>query len=159
MEENRHKIATQIEHKIDRETGEILESTRIVTFTPEAEPEFIKFYLKDIERLNELPRGTSNILYLILRYMNYENQIVISKYQREEIARKLNLKQNTIDHTITALIKGGIISKIANCTYIANPDLFGKGKWSQVKKLRLAIEYNPDGRTFKFDREDYEKNE
>lgn len=29
--------------------------------------------------------------------------------------------------------------------YITDPNLFGKGKWTDIKKLRLVVEYDKDG--------------
>jgi hypothetical protein len=33
--------------------------------------------------------------------------------------------------------------------YIANPSLFGKGKWNDIKEIRMSISYSEDGRMIK----------
>lgn len=157
MEKQSTKIKETIVTDIDTNTGAVVSERTYQQFSAETEPDFIKLYLNDIVLLNNLPKASSGILYQILSGMNYENIIVLNKFIRERIANKLNLKLNTVDHAIVNFIEQGLITKIGAGTYFANPKLFARGKWKDIKQLRLSITYNADGRSFELDKELFEQ--
>ena len=138
--------------KIDYNTGEVVEESSIITYQMESEPEFVKIYLQDVSRLFNLPSGVSSIMYELLRYMTYENLIALTPYIRKQIADKLGTNTGVFNQGITKLTKQGLISKVGSGTYMANPDVFGKGKWKDIKNLRATIVYNSDGRKFTVER-------
>ena len=55
------------------------------------------------------------------------------------------LGTNIIDQHITKLVKSGLLSRKDKGMYIANPNLFGKGKWQDIKAIRMQFEYNDNG--------------
>lgn len=155
MEEKKQKIRERVVEQIDCATGEIIKETNITEYSSESEPDYIKLYLDDIAMLNDLPKNTSGVLYHLIARMNYDNIILINKFIRDSIATALDLKPNTIDHAITKFISKGILSKVASGTYIANPKLFGKGKWKNIRQLRLSITYNKNGKTFELQKDTF----
>ena len=137
---------------VNIETGELLESRNYTQRLVEVEPNFIKVYLDDIAKLADLPKGCSNVMYHLLRYMTYDNVIGLTPFIRNTIAKSLNTNTHTLNQQITELVNQGILARIGRGTYFVNPDLFGKGKWQDIRNLRLTITYDRNGRTFSTDR-------
>ena len=55
------------------------------------------------------------------------------------------MNKNTFNMAIDQLYKQGFLIRKSRACYILDPNLFGTGSWANVKKVRLSIEYNPDG--------------
>ena len=147
---------TQYEENITihNETGKIIETSTSKTYKIEAEPNYIKLYLADISYLNNLPKGTDIIIYELLKYINYEHQIVVNKHIKEQIAQKLNLGVGHISNSIVKLTKNEILIRIDRGVYEINSYIFGKGSWKDIikhrKSLKLEIFYDfKNGRTIK----------
>ena len=137
---------------VDKETGEILNSNDYKERKVETEPDFIKIYLDDIAKLSNLPKGCSSVMYHLLRYMTYENVIVLNSFIKKSIATYLETNTQVLDHQIVELTKQGIICRVGRGTYFVNPNLFGKGKWQDIRNMRLTITYDRNGRTFQTER-------
>lgn len=158
METRRKAITstTQIEtFAVDTETGlmsDTVRQTATVEKTIEAEPAFVKLYLDDVTRLNDLPKSASGILYELIKLMTYENMIVLNQFVRKKIAESLETTDGYIYKTINTLIKRGLLQKIGCNTYLVNPYVFGKGKWADVKGIRVTIEYDANGKMICTDR-------
>lgn len=147
------KIIRQIQTQtIDMASGEIVEVKDTKEYNVEREPDFVKLYLKDIERVLNLPAGVSSTMYELLRCMNYDNLIALTPYIRRSIAEKICTSVDVFNHNLAKLSNEGVITKIDTGTYLANPDLFGKGKWTDIRNMRLEITYDENGRAFKCNR-------
>lgn len=134
---------------IDFSTGEVKSETKTNVYKLPQEPEYIKLYLQDINKIFNLPKGCSPALYEILKKMNYDGEIVLNKYVKAECAKNSNLKPSSFDNCITDLVKKDILKRKATGTYLANPHLFGKGSWSDICKQRnfyLTVKYSKNGR-------------
>lgn len=154
---NTRKVTKEISSVVvNNETGEILESKDYKERMVETEPEFIKIYLRDIERLANLPKGCSNVMYCLLRYMTYDNEVLLTAYAKHKIAETLNTSLQTLDVQIKNLVEQGILTRIARGSYLVNPNLFGRGQWKDIKNIRLTITYDADGRKFYTER-NYDK--
>ena len=77
--------------------------------------------------------------------MGYNNVIPAYKPIKQMIAKKLNISLHTVDKAVKMLKKNGLFIPFARGMYIADPNLFAKGKWSDIKNLRLVINYESDG--------------
>ena len=106
------------------------------------EPQYIKLYLQDVMYLKDLPKWSNQILYCLLKIMNYENKIFLNAELKKEIAEQLNIKAQTINDAITSFTKSKILIRFGSSSYIANPMLFGKGEWLGIRKIRLTVEYD-----------------
>lgn len=133
---------------VDIESGEIKSTTSFTTQKVDTEPEFIKMYIEDMSRWSRLPKNTSGILGAILRYMNYENIIPLNACIKDTIAKKMNTTRGSIDVQLHQLCKYGILTRVGTGTYLANPYVFGRGKWTEIKEIRATVRYNKDGVTF-----------
>lgn len=135
----------------DRTTGEILsEESTTVHQIPE-EPPYVKLYLDDLIKLNDLPKSSSAILYEFVRKMNYDGFIVINASIKRMIGADLGVKEQSISNAISTFVKKDIMHRFDKGVYILNPSLFAKGKWTDVRKLReqyldLTVRYTKDGK-------------
>lgn len=140
-------VRTNETYSVDESTGEILsheKTTESQSF--EKEPSYIKIYVDDIARLKEVPKGMTRILLTLVKAMSYGNIIPTYKPIKEHICNDLGISINYLNKAIDTFYKKGIILRVARGMYMADPELFGRGKWKDIKDLRLLIEYTPDGR-------------
>lgn len=127
-------------------SGEILSnvSTEISQF--EKEPPYVKLYLQDIGRLNGLNNSEQKVLNELVFNMGYNNIVPSYKPVKQLIANKIGMQYNTLDKSIKELYNKGILIRKARGLYIMDPNLFGRGTWNEVKKIRMVIEYQADGK-------------
>lgn len=135
---------TKITETLDKDTGEITQISS-TSFQVDKEPEYVKLYMEDIGKLKGLSGKTNEILLEFIRNMGYNNVIPVYKPVKLMIAKKLNLSIHTIDKAVKEFKKKNLLIPLARGIYVADPNLFAKGKWSDIKNLRLVIEYNKDG--------------
>lgn len=126
--------------------GEIVENKTTTSAVMDKEPDYIKLYLADIMRLSDIPKSGNALLMSLLRKSNYQNEIVIVKSIREEICQELNLADVTFRKALDQFLGKGILTKKNKNVFIANPFLFGKGSWQNIKNIRLTVNYNSKGR-------------
>ncbi len=139
---------TKIQHTINNETGEIKETNTTMNVRKRVpkEPDFIKLYLQDICKLKSIPKTGSSLLNELLKYTSYDNTILIPSYVKQEIAKNLNTSVGTISNALTTLVKKGILKRKGGGAYALDPFLFGKGKWEDIRKIRMTWEYSEDGK-------------
>lgn len=130
---------------IDTETGEVKNVSNTKETVVDREPDYIKLYIDNIIKLNDLPKATNGILNNLLKNMNYENEIVIVSHVKKRIAEDMGIKANTIDHNLRKLVNKGVLTRVGRGVYKANPFLFGRGKWQDIRELRMSITYNKNG--------------
>jgi hypothetical protein len=130
---------------IDYETGEILTSISETRSTIPREPKYVKLYLADITYLNSLPKSISGVLYELLQYMDYQGRIILNAGLKREIAARINTSVQHIENSLTKFSKKEILIRKDTGIYLANPWLFGRGSWEDVRAIRLTVEYNLDG--------------
>lgn len=142
-------VMTDTSETIDAVTGEIVSSektTKHVTYEREKEPDYIKLYTDDIGRLFELPSSASDVLSAIASHMAYNtNIIVLYGPIKKIIMSELNMNSNTFNKAVDNLYRAGMLIRISRACYMVDPELYGKGSWQDVRRVRLSIEYNPDG--------------
>ena len=139
------KVYKTIETEIlDKETGEVISNkseTEKIIF--EKEPPFVKLYIDDIVLLNRLPEGVSGVLYDIVSNMGYNNLYIAHQTLKEISCKRLKLSLNTYNQYISKLKASGIlIAMSGRGLYLVNPKLFAKGEWKDIRRLRLAIDYD-----------------
>ena len=91
-------------------------------------------------------------MFELLKRMDYDNLIAITPVIRKVMAHNCGTTVDVVNHSIAKLISEGIFTKIGSGTYMANPDLFARGKWVDIKNMRLSITYDALGRSFKCER-------
>lgn len=141
---------------VDRTIGSdgLVLQTDIRFFTMEnGEPTFIKVYMQDIDRLNKYLYRTGAVLFQMLKMMDYNNRIVIASGVKIEICEKLGILKldgkpapNVFDQHTKKLVDDGFLFRVKTGIYIANPTLFAKGKWLDVKKLSEQVSTDVKGK-------------
>ena len=144
---NKKKITSSKETvTIDHETGEVLTTTQEKNSIVESEPPFVKVYVNDISRLNDLSPATNKVLNLLVRSMGYKGIVAAYMPVKKMIAKDLDISINTINKAISEMHKKGILIRKDKGLYIADPSLFGRGKWEDIRKIRLIVSYDENGR-------------
>jgi hypothetical protein len=127
------------------DTGEVSIMTTHTQSIIEKEPEYVKIYLADIMRLNNLPKSSEMLMNCLLKSMSYNNIIPAYAPIKRMICHELKISMDTLNKGIDNLYKAGILIRIERGVYMADPNLFGKGEWKNIKNLRLIVEYSEDG--------------
>jgi hypothetical protein len=68
--------------------------------------------------------------------------IVLNMFVKQDICKRLNIKDTTIKASLTKFVKTGILKRIGNSTYQANPEMFGRGQWTDIKAIRATFDFN-----------------
>ena len=136
---------------VDTETGEVKKQEKTNVVKIQSEPAFVKLYIEDISKLYDLPKGTDKLLFELVKSMSYEGEICLNAGKKRIIAEKLGFSNTrTIDNNLTKFCKKDILDRVETGVYIANPNLFGKGSWADIYKLRtlwLKKSYTRNGET------------
>jgi len=145
-------IIEKSETFLDYKTGEINQEINSQTIKLPKEPPFIKLYLEDLVKLNNLPKSNSSVLYELIKLVNYNGEINLSPFSKERIIKKLKIKNpKSLDNSIQQLVKTDIMKRIGRGSFLLNPSLFAKGSWNDIRRLRekyieLKIIYNSNGK-------------
>lgn len=125
----------------EKSTGEILDRER--TFRVPKEPDFVKLYLDCIATFKGLSKGISPFLMEILKYMTYADDytkggqtVTLTGFQRKQIAQRLGITDSAVMKNIKQLVNANILSRVALSVYQVNPEIFGKGDWTDISRLR-----------------------
>lgn len=124
------------------ETGEFHEqTTETITKFPKT-ADFVMAFTKDLGYMKELTKGEMLVMFGMLKIVNKENEVILNKAVKERICEEFDIKITSIDVLISGLKKKQIILPKARGIYSLQPNLFGKGKWNDIKKLRMVIEWD-----------------
>ena len=146
MDKTKFITKTEIVKKYDEETGEeIIKNINISSFAVDREPEYIKLYIQDIGRLKKINGKANDILLAFISKMGYNNIIPTYKPIKMLIARDLNVSIHTVNSAIKKFRASGLFIPYVRGMYIADPELFARGNWKNIKNLRLVIDYKKDG--------------
>ena len=139
----------EIEKTFDSD-GNMTEHTNLKIVKVEQEPAYVKLYLRDLSRIQNLPGRPEHIIFQLILAMDYDGEITINKRLKKKIADNLGLSEGRVANVVSILLKKEIIKKIDRTTYMMNPDLFAKGSWRDITKLRskfeLVVSYDSDGK-------------
>ncbi len=142
------KVVNETISTVINESGEILGQSESITYNYlEVEPEYVKLYTKDILKLKNIPNASNSVLLAIMRRLGYNNEIGLYAPIKRQIAEELGLSVKKIEQAIQEFAQKDILLRKDRGLYVVNPYYFGKGKWQDIKKLRLTIEYSPAGRS------------
>jgi len=127
---------TETQRLVNEDTGQVKQTvTNTISRVPQ-EPLYVKVYLQDINRIYDLPKGCSPALYEILKEMNWKGVINLPKYTKDQCAAAAGLTPASFNNCISDLIKKDILKRLGQSVYIANPHLFGQGKWLEIMERR-----------------------
>jgi hypothetical protein len=145
MDNKKKVIRQQTETVVDHETGEISKTTDLKESYIEQEPSYVKMYIQDIVRLNDLPSSAGKVLNILVSNMGYGNKVILIKPIKKYIMEQTGLSEGSVKRCIADLTKANILIRLERAVYLIDPSMFAKGKWADIKKLRMVIDYNEDG--------------
>lgn len=136
-------IRQRIEKKTVRDGENIIEKETSITekIIPKTdEPPFVKLYLDTVLLTKNVSISKCPILNELLKLQPYADEQIpyfaINKPIKLLISKNTNLGIKAIEKAITEFVKSGILIRVLNGLYQVNPQYFGKGNWSDVKKIR-----------------------
>lgn len=141
FEETAHSQTVDSNGEVKEQTSKSTTKIRV-----EQEPDFVKLYIKDICKLNDIPTTGNNILNELLKYMGYDNLVLLPSGVKKKITEDLDLGKSTLDNTLGKLVKKDILKREGVGMYKLNPYLFGRGSWKDIKGIRATWTYNENGR-------------
>ncbi len=132
-----------VEHADGTVSEETNTQERIIAYQ-DNEPEFIKIYVKTICFVKAIPTAHTAILLSLLKRMSYADDqypmmVIVNSIVKESISRETGKSVKTVNRAITDFLKHKILFRIGgerSGTYQANAEMFGKGKWKDLIKLR-----------------------
>lgn len=143
---NENKVNQQNTIIMDSETGEILEQERKESLSVGKEPNYYKVYINDLANLQGLNTTEKMVLEILSANMTFNNLIVIIKPIKEKLVQLTGKSFDGIKKAIQELAKKNILLKEDRACYRVNPKYIAKGKWEDIKALRLVIDYTEKGR-------------
>lgn len=119
------------------------------------EPPYIKVYLQDIMYLSDLSGRFVALMISLLKRANYADDerpmcVALVPDIKNDIMKECDWTSvGTLNNAINALINGGLVKRVGRGLIQLNPNLFGIGRWEDIAKIRLSVEYSPTNkRTF-----------
>lgn len=103
------------------------------------EEDYVKVYLRTLSAIHNVKGAAVKTLAEMLRFLDYNNQILLVPARKKEMSERSGLKVNTIEHNLRALCDAGILQKQATNVYTANPYMFGRGTWESIVRQREEL--------------------
>ncbi|ODN41353.1 hypothetical protein [Piscirickettsia litoralis] len=141
------------------EDGVLVQRTEVSHTVNSGEPSYVKLYFDDLAFLFGMPKGLSDVLFELIKLIDFEtNEIHLTTPRKEQIVKTLGIKRvQTLNNYIATLKKKQILLSAGRGVYKPNPYIIARGKWSDIKKLRnradisLKIDYTEKGRKISTD--------
>lgn len=141
----------EITNTIDLDTGEIIEQNKRESIAVGKEPNYYKVYIQDLANLQGLNPTETQVFQILSANMTFDNLIVLIKPIKEKLVEMTGKKYDAIKKAIENLAKKKILLRADRSVYRVNPKYAAKGKWEDIKALRLIIEYSEKGREVKLE--------
>lgn len=135
------------ETTIDESTGEVLHK-RWVTKEALNRQKFIKMYLQDLSALRKLTHAQYRMLVELTIYLEYNTNIFyFNAERRTEVSKNIGVEINTVNKSLSRLMKDELILKITSGTYQMNPKYFFNGdEMERAKALEVILTYKIDSK-------------
>ena len=127
---------------LDPETGELI-PTKWIKKEVKNRDMFIRTYIQDLGILGKCSGAEQSTILCSLKYLEYNtNVLYINALRRKEICECSNITINTLNSSISRLVKKNILLKKSSGTYLLNPQLFFFGTDLEREKIfSLSIKY------------------
>lgn len=145
MEKNKDRI-TKETRTIINTSAEVLNVEQHLSIPVGEEPAYYKVYMQDISAVLGLEPAEQVVFRACCANMTFGNRIFLIKRTKMYLEQQTGYKFNTIRATITKLVKKNLLFREDTSTYIVNPNFAARGKWEDIKALRLVIDYSAQGR-------------
>ena len=140
--DNSIKRINFLRETVDYETGQVLTQEREGVI--DREPDYIKLYISGILLYADCPAWQNKVLHALLKRINFQNEISLPAGYKKEIMRELNISSSSLSNAISRFVKAKLLIRKDIGVYLANPHLFGRGEWKNIRKLRLTVDFSPE---------------
>ena len=129
--------------KTDLESGQIIETETEQTLNFGKTDDFVMTFTKDLGYLKNLSKGEIVLFFGLLQIVNNNNEIILNAGIKKRMSENFDIKLESINVLLSQLVKKNMILKTDEMgVYLLNVFLFGKGKWTDIKKMRMMIEWD-----------------
>lgn len=126
--------------------GELLNVEQHLSIPVGEEPPYYKVYLQDLSNVLGLAPAEHMVWEVLCSNMSFTNIVVLIKPIKDMLVQATGKKYETIRAAIKSLVAKGLLVRQARAVYMVNPKYAARGKWQDIKALRLTIDYNEQGR-------------
>ena len=134
---------------VDHGTGEVRSESREQVLRLPQEPPYVKMYLDDLGAVLGVPAGPRDLLYHLVRKLDYDGFISLTPGARERICDAADIKRQTLANYLNTLCKSGILKHRGRGEYEMNPQYFARGDWKDICQRRadfvMQVKYRADG--------------
>lgn len=130
----------------DFTTGEVHSRSQEIIYSLPPEESFVKCYLEDLGWFNQLSKSCPEVLFHLLKRMDYSNKVSVFIDDKQELATLVNGTVKLIEKCVQELYQKGLLIRYARGKFIVNPKYFGKGSWADIKRIRSEVIYSEEGR-------------
>lgn len=127
-------------------SGEILNVEQHLSIPVGDEPPYYKVYLQDLSNVLGLAPAEHMVWEVLCSNMSFNNIVVLIKPIKDMLVETTGKKYETIRAAIKSLVAKGLLMRQARAVYMVNPKYAARGKWQDIKALRMTIDYNAQGR-------------
>lgn len=127
-------------------SGEILNVEQHLSIPVGDEPPYYKVYLQDLSNVLGLAPAEHMVWEVLCSNMSFNNIVVLIKPIKDMLVETTGRKYETIRAAIKSLVAKGLLMRQARAVYMVNPKYAARGKWQDIKALRMTIDYNAKGR-------------
>ena len=125
------------------EVGEIIETEKEQIINFQKTDDFVMTFTKDLGYLKNLSKGEIVLFFGLLQIVNNNNEIILNAGIKKRMSENFDIKLESINVLLSQLVKKNMILKTDEMgVYLLNVFLFGKGKWTDIKKMRMMIEWD-----------------
>jgi len=145
MREDTTVYEEKIEHH-DNLTGQVTEKINRKVVRKEKTPEFVMLFVDGVDTYTnaKLSKAQGQVMSQLLKYtIKNSNMLMMNKKVKEMIANDTSLKQDTVNSYLKILVKKNLVIR-DDSLFFLNPDIFGKGDFNEVKKLRHTLQIDYD---------------
>lgn len=126
--------------------GSIKKTTQITKIPVEKEDDYYKTYIGTVTCALGLSAGEKDVFKSICANMSFNNRVVLFRPTKKIIAQQTGLNLLTVSNLISSLTRRGLLIREERSMYVVNPNYVSRGKWEDIKALRLEIDFAANGR-------------
>lgn len=126
--------------------GSIKKTTQITRIPVEKEDDYYKTYISTVSYALGLSAGEKDVFKSICANMSFKNRVVLFRPTKKIIAEQTGLNLQTVSNLISSLTRRGLLIREERSMYVVNPNYVSRGKWEEIKALRLEIDFASNGR-------------
>ncbi|MCF6438047.1 replication/maintenance protein RepL [Pseudoalteromonas luteoviolacea] len=144
-EKKQQSLARTTSKSVQDKSGNIIESQTVDEYKSykDSEPSFVKEYLQDQTKLDNLKKGTVKIFKRLFPLVVFnDNLIILNASIKKDLCLTLGIQLSTLNNALNELKKSQLLIHIDTGVYMLNVFYYAKGHWSEIKKIRSQISCN-----------------